>query len=255
MATPKVSIVVPAYKAEKTVGETLESIKKQTYTNWEVLLINDCSPDSTLALLEAAAAADGRFRVYTNEKNSGVSYSRNRGVQLARGEWIAFLDSDDFWAPEKLEKQLALADETGADIVYTGYQYVDAAGKPVAGYFSVPQNADFSAMLKKNVMSTSGMMIRRELLLQYPFQRDVGHEDLYEWLTLLKAGAIAVGIDEPLHTLRIFQKESRSGNKVHAAVNRMRLYQQMKIPLPAACWYWICYVWNALNKYSGIHSK
>ena len=101
MTMPQISIVVPAYKAEKTVGKTLESIRRQSFANWEALLINDCSPDGTLTLLETAAAADDRFRVYTNEKNSGVSYSRNRGVELARGEWIAFLDSDDYWAVDK----------------------------------------------------------------------------------------------------------------------------------------------------------
>ena len=255
MTMPLISVVIPAYKAEKTVGKTLESVRSQTYPHWEALVINDCSPDNTQALLEQAAAEDERIRVLVNEKNSGVSYSRNRGITQARGEWIAFLDSDDYWTPDKLEKQVAAAQSTGADIVYTGYAYVNGAGEPLPGVFAVPVTTSYSKMLKKNVMSTSGVMLRKKWMMKYPFRSDVAHEDLFQWLTLLKMGAVAVGIDEQLHTIRISQRESRSGNKLRAATNRMRLYRQMGMSWPSSVWNWGCYVINALNKYLAIHSK
>lgn len=255
MKVPLVSVVIPAYNAEKTIRQTVESVIGQTFTEWEMIVVNDCSRDGTLAILEEMAAEDSRIRVVTNEQNGGVSYSRNCGVQEARGDWIAFLDSDDVWRPDKQEKQMLAQKKTEADIFCVGFDYMDGEGNPLTGVFHVPMSITYKGLLKKNVVSTSGIMIRRDWMLRYPFRTDVAHEDLFEWLTLLKAGAVAVGIDEPLHTLRIFQKDSRSGNKLRSAINRMRLYQQIGISLPAACWYWICYVWNALNKYGGIRSK
>lgn len=250
-----VSIVIPAYKAEKTIEQTLRSVFDQSFPNWEVILVNDCSPDNTLSVAAKVADGDNRVRMISNERNSGVSHSRNRGVEEAKGEWIAFLDSDDFWRPDKLEKQLALAGKTGADIVYTGYDYVDGEGNPLPGAFIVPEETSFSDMLKKNVMSTSGIMIRRNWLMEYPFRKDVAHEDLYEWLTLLKAGARAAGISQPLHTVRVSQRESRSGNKWKAAQNRMKLYRQMGLSVPQAGWSWLCYAVNGAKKYMALRRK
>jgi len=255
MKTPQVSIVIPAYNAEKTVRQTVESVIAQSFTDWEMIVVDDCSQDGTLPILEELAAKDERIRVLSNEENNGVSYSRNRGVQEARAEWIAFLDSDDVWRPNKQARQMQVAGERDVDIICVGFDYMDGDGNELTGVFHVPETITYQGLLKKNVVSTSGIMIRKEWLLRYPFRRDVGHEDLYEWLVLLKAGATAVGIDEQLHTLRIFQSSSRSGNKLRSAINRMRLYRQIGMSWPASCWYWAFYVWNAVNKYSAIRSK
>ena len=255
MKMPQVSIVIPAYNAERTLRQTVESVIAQSFTDWEMIIVNDCSRDGTMTLAQELASGDERIRVLSNEENRGVSFSRNRGVQEARADWVAFLDSDDIWRSDKQEKQMRAAEIGDADIYCAGFDFMDGDGNPLTGIMHIPETITYKGLLKKNVVSTSGIMIRRDWMLRHPFRRDVAHEDLYEWLVLLKAGAKAVGIDEPLHTLRIFQRGSRSGNKLRSAMNRMRLYRQIGMSWPSACWNWAFYVWNAVNKYSAIHSK
>src|SRR5258706_15644915 len=101
-----VSIVTPAFRAEAYIADTIQSVVRQTWTNWELLIVDDCSPDGTCALVESLAAVDSRIKLIRQEKNGGPAAARNKGLELARGRWIAFLDSDDMWLPEKLERQL-----------------------------------------------------------------------------------------------------------------------------------------------------
>lgn len=248
-----ISVVVPAWRAEKTLGDTLDSILSQTRRELEVIVVDDASPDGTKALAQRYAAQDARVRVVAQEQNGGVSKARNRGVQEARGAWIAFLDSDDTWQSDKLERQAALVQRfPDTQIVYTGYRYMDAEGHPLRYTFRVPAETDFSHMLRKNVMSTSGVLLRRELVLKHPFRSDVAHEDLFEWLTLLRAGAAARGIPEALHTVRLTGADSRSGNKAAAAKNRMALYKAFDIPAGKAAACWLAYAANAGVKYLSI---
>ncbi len=114
-----ISIIMAAYNAEKTIEQAINSVLNQTYPNFELLVVNDCSTDKTAALVEAVAKKDNRVRLISNKKNSGVSYTRKHGLEETRGEWIAILDSDDAWKPEKLEKQIALQEKTNADLLFT----------------------------------------------------------------------------------------------------------------------------------------
>ena len=112
-----ISIIMAAYNAEKTIEQAINSVLSQTYTNFEILVVNDCSKDRTAELVKRIAATDRRVRLISNEKNSGVSFTRKHGLEEANGSWIAILDSDDAWAPEKLEKQIELQNRTNADLL------------------------------------------------------------------------------------------------------------------------------------------
>ena len=248
-----VSVVVPAWRAEKTLAATLDSILCQTWREIEVLVVDDASPDGTLALAQNYAAKDARVRALLQPENGGVSNARNRGVREARGEWIAFLDSDDLWMPEKLERQMEILRRyPETQIVYTGYRYMTADGRPLQYEFRVPETTDYPHMLRKNVMSTSGVLLRRELIAVHPFRSDVAHEDLFAWLTLLRAGAPARGIPDVLHTVRLTGTSSRSGNKVLAAKNRMKLYCELGMGVGKAVLYWLAYAFHAGIKYISI---
>ena len=124
-----VSIIMAAFNSEKTIPTAINSILAQTYTDWELLVINDCSKDRTAEVV--ASFTDPRIRLLQNEKNSGVSVSRKKGMEAANGEWIAVLDSDDAWAPDKLEKQIRLAKDTGAELIFTGSAFMDDDGNPI----------------------------------------------------------------------------------------------------------------------------
>lgn len=113
-----ISIIMAAYNAEKTIEQAINSVLSQTYPDFELLVVNDCSTDKTAMLAEAIVKKDDRVRLISNEKNSGVSYTRKHGLEEASGEWVAILDSDDAWAPEKLEKQIKLQKKTNADLLF-----------------------------------------------------------------------------------------------------------------------------------------
>lgn len=121
----KVSVIVPNYNCEKFIGETVNSVINQTYKNWELLIVDDCSTDGSVEVIKKLQAADGRIKLFINEKNSGAAASRNKALKEASGKWIAFLDSDDLWLPDKLEKQIAFMEENGYKFSYTAYEHID----------------------------------------------------------------------------------------------------------------------------------
>ena len=158
-----VSIIMAAYNAEKTIEQAINSVLNQTYTNFELLVVNDCSKDRTAELVKSIAATDGRVRLISNVKNSGVSYTRKYALEEATGSWIAILDSDDAWAPEKLEKQIELQNRTNADLLFTGSAFMDSEGRPIDWYLHAPAEVSYRQLLKQNVLSNSSALVRKEL--------------------------------------------------------------------------------------------
>lgn len=132
-----VSIIMPSYNTGKFIAETINSVLAQTYTNWELIIVDDCSTDNTDEVV--AGFCDERIRYIKNEKNSGAAVSRNRALREAKGKWIAFLDSDDLWLPQKLEKQIAFMTENGYGFSYTQYSEVDESTKPLGITVSGPK--------------------------------------------------------------------------------------------------------------------
>lgn len=128
-----ISIIMAAYNAEKTIEQAINSVLSQTYTNFELLVVNDCSTDRTAELVKSIAAKDSRVRLISNVKNNGVSYTRKHGLEEAKGSWIAILDSDDAWAPEKLEKQIDFQRRTNADLLFTGSAFMVRKGNQSVG--------------------------------------------------------------------------------------------------------------------------
>ena len=141
-----VSIIMPSWNTERFIAETIQSVIDQTYTNWELLIVDDCSTDNTDEVV--ASFKDDRIKYFHNEKNSGAALTRNRAMREARGEWIAFLDSDDLWMPEKLEKQISFMEKNGYSFSYTNYEEVDVEGKStgvkVTGPKKVTKNGMFN---------------------------------------------------------------------------------------------------------------
>lgn len=243
-----VSIIMAAYNAEKTIELAIESVLNQTYSNFELLVINDCSKDGTAKLVEDFSAKDNRVRLISNEKNSGVSYTRKHGLEEAKGSWIAILDSDDAWAPEKLEKQIALQKRMNADLLFTGSAFMDSDGQPIDWYLHAPAEVTYRQLLKQNVLSNSSALVRKELYAKHYAIGDGMHEDFAIWLSILKEGKKAYGVDEPLLIYRI-AKSSKSGNKVKAAKMNWNTYRYVGLNPIEAAYYESWYVVNGLLKY------
>lgn len=125
----KVSIIMPNYNCENFLEKTINSVLNQTYSDWELLIVDDCSTDNSVEIIKSYCEKDERIRLFINEENSGAAASRNRALREATGKWIAFLDSDDLWLSEKLEKQLAFMSENGYKFSYTSYEHVDENGE------------------------------------------------------------------------------------------------------------------------------
>lgn len=151
-----VSIIMPSWNTEKFIAETIQSVIDQTYTNWELIIVDDCSKDNTDEIV--ASFKDKRIRYLHNEKNSGAALTRNRAMREARGEWIAFLDSDDLWVPEKLEHQINFMKENGYYLSFTEYEKIDENSKPLNIYVSGPDKVTKHKMYNYDYIGQLTMM-------------------------------------------------------------------------------------------------
>lgn len=243
---PQISIIMAAYNAEKTIAEAINSVLVQTYTKWELLVVNDCSKDNTARIAESYS--DPRIRLLQNEKNSGVSISRKKGMEAANGEWIAILDSDDAWTPDKLEKQIKLANDTGAELIFTGSAFMDDNGKPIDWQLHVPTTLLYRELLKQNLVSNSSVLVKAALYKQFYAIGDEMHEDFAIWLGITKTGRVAYGIDEPLLIYRV-ARSSKSSNKVRAAKMNWNTYRYVGLNPVSASYYMCWYIVKGLLKY------
>lgn len=222
---PTVSIVMPAYNAERFIEESIRSVIGQTYEDWELLVINDCSSDSTDTIIKKLATEDDRIKLIDNEKNLGVADTRNKGFDMCKGSYIALLDSDDVWFSDKLERQLILAKETGADIIYCSYKMIDEHGAAVCDDFIVSEIVDFESCLIKSEISCSTALLSKKIIDNYRFNKNYYHEDLVLWLQLLHDGYKARGISDVLVSYRLLDS-GRSSKKLRSALNRWRIYRK-----------------------------
>ena len=221
-----VSVVMPVYNGERYLEAAVRSVMAQTFGDWELIIVDDGSTDGTPAIAARLAAEDPRIRLVKNIENRGVAASRNRGLALCGGEYVALLDGDDLWRPDKLRRQLALAQRTGADIVYCSYGMINDRGKPCCRDFIVPEETDLEASLVKSVISCSTALLRRETVGAYRFPVGYMHEDLALWLGMLRDGCRAAGTTEVLADYRVTGR-GRAANKLRCARGRWEIYRHM----------------------------
>ena len=246
---PIVSVIMPVYKAGEFVEEAIRSVLAQTVTDLELLVIDDCSPDDSYEIVQALAREDSRIRPLRNERNMGVARTRNRGLELSRGKYVAFLDSDDAWYPNKLEAQIALLEQTGAGVCYCAYRIVGTDGNPVKPDYLVSDRVDYESLLKENCILCSAMMVPGEIARRIRFNTEFFHEDYVLALDILREGHRAVGCTELLMAWR-YMDDTRSFDKRKAAANRWRIYRDyLKLPVAKRIWVFGCYACAGARKY------
>lgn len=248
-----VTIIMPAYNCEKYLRQAVESVIAQTYRDWTLLIIDDCSKDRTAVLAESLAIQDHRITVLHNKHNLGVSGARNRGIKAANSEWIAFLDSDDLWEPNKLKKQFDLLTRySSAKLLYTGSAFMKEDGERINYVLHVPERITRRELLKQNLLSCSSSLVKRHLLLKYPMpEKGEIHEDFVVWLKILEEEQYAYGIDEPLLVYRR-SEGSKSGNKLKAAKMNWNTYRTIGLNPVAAAYYMCWYAIRGLMKYKNL---
>jgi len=251
-----ISVVMPAYNAEKYINQAVRSVLGQTYSNIELIIIDDSSKDNTFEIMRGYADSDTRVRIYRNSKNCGVSYTRNFGVSVSNGDWIAFIDSDDVWTKEKLEKQLAYINcNPEAKIIFTGSSFIDENDQPIGnGYcLMVPDKINFRELLKQNLISCSSVLVRKECLQKFKMMNDDIHEDFAVWLRILKDEGYAIGINEPLLRYRM-SGNSKSSNKLKAVKMTFGVYRFVGLSVFASLYYLVIYIVRSIRKYSHLRS-
>lgn len=252
---PQVSVIMPAYNAQTYIGEAILSVQRQSFTNWELILIEDCSSDKTLSIICEAMTEDSRIHLIQNKKNIGVAESRNIGIAHARGEWIAFLDSDDCWHPEKLSRQLEFAVNQNYPFTFTGSGFMDENSELLSYYLPVPKQITFRQLLKQNLISCSSVLVRKNILPYFPTVSERMHEDFALWLIILRNSVrVAFGLNEPLLFYRL-RAGSKSGNKLNAAAMTFQVYRYIGLSIPKFLYYWAGYARRSLIKYYRLKNK
>ena len=238
-----VSIIVPAFNAEKTIRASVDSVLAQTYPDWELIIINDASRDNTCSCIPN----DPRIVVVTNRKNEGVAKSRNIGIGLAKGDVLAFLDADDLWHKDKLKSQLHFMEENNADISYTATAYITETGDISSNYIlHAEKKLTYKLLLKANLMSCSSVMVRKNVMVPFP-EGSYIHEDYVVWLKIVKSVGQAYGLDEPLLIYRMV-KGSKSSNRILSAQMTINAYRQLGYGLIQSFILTIAYAVHSITK-------
>lgn len=234
-----VSIVVPVYNAAAYLRQTVEMVKRQTFTDWELILVDDHSTDESPQLIRELAAGDERICAMGQEKGvKGAAGARNLGTQHALGRYLAFLDADDVWRADKLEKELDFMRREDAAFVFTSYEFGDEEAKGTGKIVHAPDALTYRQALSRTVIFTSTVLfdltkIPKELL----YMPDVKSEDTATWWQILRAGYRARGLDENLAVYRR-PKRSLSSNKASAPGRIWNLYRKQEgLPVWQSAWY------------------
>ena len=231
---PTVSIIIPVHNAENCIDETVRSVFAQSVQDFELLLVEDGSTDGSAERI--AAYEDPRVHVLTNGEPHGACHARNLGIEKARGRYIAFLDADDLWLPEKLEKTIRRAEETEAAFVFTSYEFADADAKGTGKVVSVPARLDYAHALTRTVIFTSTVLFDMDRITKEEIRMpDIKSEDTATWWRILRGGRIAYGLNENLVLYRRLGK-SLSSNKFEALRRIWRLYRVWEgLSIPRSC--------------------
>ena len=245
-SSPLVSVIMPAFNAGKHLRMAATSVLSQTYQNLELLIIDDASEDDTLDIALDIKSSDSRVHVLESERNSGVADARNKGLSRASGKYIAFLDSDDLWLPNKLEMQISHMDDTNVSICYAAYQRIDEQGNNL-GEVWPPQKLDYNKLLLSNFIGNLTGIYDAEILGKEYF-KEFKHEDYIAWLSLVKRAGIATSVNEILGKYRVYSG-STSSNKLRTISWQWKIYRETQnLGVLNSVFYMTCYAYFAIVK-------
>lgn len=216
-----VSVVTPVYNASATLQKTIDSIRAQTYRDWELILVDDASSDDSVRIAQAALALDKRIHLIRLNDNRGAAVARNLALDAARGQYIAFLDADDYWDSTKLAKQLDFMKQRNVAFTYTAYR--TTKGRIIR----VPESVDYERLITDNVIGCLTVVIDRDQIGDFQMPNVRKGQDHLTWLSLLKPGRLAYGLNDVLATYTVGNNDSLSGNKLKAVKRQWFNYRKV----------------------------
>lgn len=243
-----VSIVTPNYNSSKFIDETINSVLAQSYQDWEMLIVDDCSKDNSAETILNYSKKDNRIKLISLKENLGAAEARNIALKEAQGRFIAFCDSDDVWLPHKLERQIQFMLDNKIPISFTEYGVWSEDLSKEYYAIQVPKSVGYQQYLKNTIIGMSTAMIDKTMVETFMFYNIRTRQDTYLWITLLKRGLTAYGIQENLVKYRI-RKKSISANKIKAAKRVWFLYYRLeKFSFTKTLYYFFWYGFNAIRK-------
>ena len=243
-----VSVIIPVYNAGKYIGNTIESALNQTYKKITLVIVDDCSTDKSKNIIDEYIKHNNNIIYHLNSNNTGAAVARNKALEIANGRYVAFLDSDDLWFPEKIQRQLALMSNNNVGFCYTAYEMIDDEGRLIREKIKILEKTEYKHLLKRTMISTPTVLLDRQLIgnVEMPLRR-TGQDYAY-WLLLLRKIGVAYGIDEALVQVRR-RKNSLSKNKIQNVRDVWSIQTKFEnIPLLNATYNTICYVCNSFFK-------
>lgn len=245
-----VSIITPVYNSEKFIKDTIESVINQTYKDWELILVDDCSIDNSKELINRYIQKDSRIKYYTLSENSGAAVARNYALSKSVGRFIAYLDSDDIWHNNKLESQINFMINKKYSFTCTDYEVIDESGKSKNKIIKMPRVINYDLYLRNTIIQTVGVMVDTKYisneLLEMPLIRR--RQDAATWCKLLKNGFNCYGLNHNLASYRRVS-DSLSSNKLKAIKGTWYLYRNIeKLSILKSCISFIGYAFNACKK-------
>lgn len=247
-APPLFSIIVPVYNSGSLAAEAVHSVLEQTIDDWELLLVDDCSTDGTFGLLDPYVKRDSRIKTFRTAVNEGPARARNLAIEKASGRYMAFLDSDDLWRPEKLEAQLALLEQTRAPLVYSAYEILDPRRRRTKRVVPVPESIDYRRLLNATVIATVTAVYDTAPAGKIFMPDILKRQDYALWLRILRPGGTARAVTRPLAFLRK-RPGSVSSNKLSAVRYTWRVYREMEnLSMPKSLYHFVNYCVRAFAK-------
>ena len=248
-----VSIITPLFNSATFIEETIESVISQTYNDWEMIIIDDCSNDGSLEIVKDIAKDDLRIRLISLKNNLGPSNARNEGIKQACGRYIAFLDSDDLWHKDKLEKQIKFMQKNEYAFTFTGYEKIDEKGKKIGNILPLKGQVTYHDLLKSNHIGCLTAMIDLKILGYKMYMPDIKkRQDQGLWLEILKEIDKAYCLNKVLGKYRI-RKDSISINKIANIKFQWQLYRELeKLSIIQSFYYMLWYAYYGIRKYSNL---
>lgn len=221
---PLVSIIMPSYNSGEFIEDSIKSVLDQTYHNWELIIIDDCSTDNTISIVESLN--NNKIKIIKNKNNLGAAKSRNKGIEIAQGQFIAFLDSDDLWHKEKLRIQTSYMKENNISFTYCAYEKINEHNK-VIGNVSVPEKIDRNTLLKTCYIGCLTAIYDTQKLNKVYMPEDTRREDYATWLNIIREVKFIYGINKTLASYRVHSKQS-SNKKIKMATENWKIYKEIE---------------------------
>ena len=243
-----VSIITPSFNSARFIEECILSVISQTYKNWEMLIVDDCSQDNSVDIISKFSNNETRIRLFRLEKNVGPAEARNIAIRNASGKYIAFLDSDDMWCSNKLEDQLKFMKKNNVEFSFTTYQCVYENGNDMNKIIKAPNKMTYHSYLKNTIIGCLTVIIDKEKTGYFEMPNIKSSQDMALWLYFMKKGISAYGLDINLAKYRIVSS-SNTSNKLNAVKDVWKVYREIeKLSVLYSIWCWINYAYNAIIK-------